>query len=281
MAGEAFDAIGYPPTKLATVLNRSDSTGGISKADVEASLGSAIDYEIVSDGRLVVAANNEGVPFVSGSPDAPISQGVRRLADSLSSHLRERAPGSRAALTRRGAPVTAGGDPRPIGVFDSGVGGLTVLSEIRRRLPAEATVYLGDNARTPYGPRPADEVRALHARVRRAGCSTRMSRRWSWPATRPPRARCPKSEPASPVPVLGVVRPGAVTAAASTRDRARRGDRHRRHGRVRRLSRRHQRGGSGSGRPAAGLSGSGAPRRSRQAGGTGAGASGGRLPAAR
>ena len=51
------------------------------------------------------------------------------------------------------------GDPRPIGVFDSGVGGLTVLSEIRRRLPVEATVYLGDNARTPYGPRPASEVR--------------------------------------------------------------------------------------------------------------------------
>jgi pilus assembly protein CpaE len=92
MAAEAFDAIGYPPTKLATVLNRSDSTGGISKADVEASLGSAIDYEIVSDGRLVMAANNEGVPFVSSSPEAPISQGVKGLADSLSSHLRERAP---------------------------------------------------------------------------------------------------------------------------------------------------------------------------------------------
>ena len=97
MAGEAFDAIGYPPTKLATVLNRSDSTGGISKADVEASLGKSIDYEIVSDGRLVVAANNEGVPFVSGSPEAPISQGIRHLADSLSSHLRERVP----ALARR------------------------------------------------------------------------------------------------------------------------------------------------------------------------------------
>ena len=92
MAGEAFDAIGYPATKLATVLNRSDSTGGISKADVETALGSPVDFEIVSDGRLVVAANNEGVPFVSGSPDAPISQGIRNIAASLSSHLRERAP---------------------------------------------------------------------------------------------------------------------------------------------------------------------------------------------
>jgi pilus assembly protein CpaE len=92
MAREAFDAIGYPPSKLATVLNRSDSTGGLTKADVEASLGAPIDFEIVSDGRLVVAANNEGVPFVTGSPDAPISQGIRLLAESLSSHLRERLP---------------------------------------------------------------------------------------------------------------------------------------------------------------------------------------------
>lgn len=97
MAREAFDAIGYPPSKLAIVLNRSDSTGGITKADVEASLGASIDYEIVSDGRLVVAANNEGVPFVTGSPDAPISQGVRAVAGSLSAHLRERQP----ALARR------------------------------------------------------------------------------------------------------------------------------------------------------------------------------------
>jgi pilus assembly protein CpaE len=92
MAREAFDAIGYPPSKLSTVLNRSDSTGGLSKADVEASLGAPIDFEIVSDGRLVVAANNEGVPFVTGSPDAPISQGIRLLADSLSAHLRARLP---------------------------------------------------------------------------------------------------------------------------------------------------------------------------------------------
>jgi pilus assembly protein CpaE len=97
MASEAFDAIGYPPTKLATILNRSDSTGGITKADVEAAMGGAIDFELVSDGRLVVAANNEGVPFVSGSPDAPISQGLLRIADSLSAHLRDRTP----ALARR------------------------------------------------------------------------------------------------------------------------------------------------------------------------------------
>jgi pilus assembly protein CpaE len=98
MAGEAFDAIGYPASKLSTVLNRSDSTGGISKADVEAALGSQVDFELPSDGRLVVAANNEGVPFISGSPEAPISQGIQQMADSLTANLRARgAP----ALARR------------------------------------------------------------------------------------------------------------------------------------------------------------------------------------
>ena len=52
-------------------------------------------------------------------------------------------------------------DPRPIGVFDSGVGGLTVLREILRRSPDESTIYLGDNARAPYGTRSDAEVRAF------------------------------------------------------------------------------------------------------------------------
>ncbi|HKW77782.1 MAG TPA: glutamate racemase, partial [Candidatus Limnocylindria bacterium] len=47
---------------------------------------------------------------------------------------------------------------RPIGVFDSGVGGLTVLKELRKQLPSESTIYLGDEARMPYGPRPQSEV---------------------------------------------------------------------------------------------------------------------------
>jgi len=43
------------------------------------------------------------------------------------------------------------GDARPIGIFDSGVGGLTVAREIRRLLPGESTIYVGDTARVPYG----------------------------------------------------------------------------------------------------------------------------------
>ena len=50
-------------------------------------------------------------------------------------------------------------DPRPIGVFVSGVGGLTVLHECLVTMPHEDFVYLGDAARLPYGPRPLHELR--------------------------------------------------------------------------------------------------------------------------
>jgi glutamate racemase len=115
--------------------------------------------------------------------------------------------------------VVGPGDQRPIGVFDSGVGGLTVLAELQRRLPNESTVYLGDNARAPYGPRPADEVRAFtleavdwllaqDVKLLVLACNTATAR-----ALPDVRAR-------ASVPVLGVVRPGAVAAAAATRSRS-------------------------------------------------------------
>jgi glutamate racemase len=50
-------------------------------------------------------------------------------------------------------------DPRPIGVFDSGVGGLTVARAILDLLPHEPLIYLGDSARFPYGPKPVEEIR--------------------------------------------------------------------------------------------------------------------------
>ncbi|HLQ49675.1 MAG TPA: glutamate racemase [Candidatus Dormibacteraeota bacterium] len=109
-------------------------------------------------------------------------------------------------------------DPRPIGVFDSGVGGLTVLREIIRRSPEESTIYLGDNARAPYGTRSDAEVRAFSTEALDAladrdvkaivvACNTSTAvalgdfrRRYD-------------------LPILGVVRPGAVTAALTTRNR--------------------------------------------------------------
>jgi glutamate racemase len=56
-------------------------------------------------------------------------------------------------------------DTRPIGVFDSGVGGLTVARAIIDLLPHESVVYFGDTARGPYGPRPLDEVRRFAAEI--------------------------------------------------------------------------------------------------------------------
>lgn len=62
----------------------------------------------------------------------------------------------------------------PIGVFDSGLGGLTVLAALRARFPDQAFTYLGDNANAPYGVRPADEIHALTragvVRLFDAGC---------------------------------------------------------------------------------------------------------------
>jgi glutamate racemase len=109
-------------------------------------------------------------------------------------------------------------DPRPIGVFDSGVGGLTVLREILRRTPDESTIYLGDNARAPYGTRPDEEVRSFSIQsidllVERdvkavvVACNTStavalgdLRRRYD-------------------LPILGVIRPGATSAALATRTR--------------------------------------------------------------
>ena len=60
----------------------------------------------------------------------------------------------------RSSPTRLVGDPlrRPIGVFDSGVGGLTVLRELYRQLPQESLVYLADTARLPYGAKSPDEI---------------------------------------------------------------------------------------------------------------------------
>ena len=50
------------------------------------------------------------------------------------------------------------GDSRPIGIFDSGIGGLTVMAAIQKVLPHEATIYLGDTARVPYGTKSPEVV---------------------------------------------------------------------------------------------------------------------------
>lgn len=57
--------------------------------------------------------------------------------------------------------------PPPIGVFDSGVGGLSVLREIRRILPAHPVIYFADQSHVPYGPRPLQEVRQFSEEITR------------------------------------------------------------------------------------------------------------------
>ena len=116
-------------------------------------------------------------------------------------------------VTRQGA----GSDDRPIGVFDSGVGGLTVLRELDRRLPDERLVYLADLAHFPYGPRYQAQVRDLALRIVEhlvsldvklvvIACNT---------ATAAGLHACRERYD---VPVVGVIAPGAQAAVEATRN---------------------------------------------------------------
>jgi glutamate racemase len=107
-------------------------------------------------------------------------------------------------------------DKRPIGVFDSGVGGLTVFREIAARLPHETLIYLGDSARVPYGTKSPETIqryareaaRFLHSRDIKlfvVACNTASA------------AALPVLEQEMDIPVIGVVRPGAEAAVAATR----------------------------------------------------------------
>ena len=109
-------------------------------------------------------------------------------------------------------------DVRPVGVFDSGVGGLTVLHECLVTLPHEDFVYLGDHARLPYGPRPLDEVRvfareigafleAQDVKIVVVACNTATS------------AALPQLQEELNVPVVGVITPEAHAAVQATRNR--------------------------------------------------------------
>lgn len=58
-------------------------------------------------------------------------------------------------------------DPKPIGIFDSGLGGLAVLKEIRQQLPDEDLIFFADQGRLPYGPRPTSEIRLFAEQITR------------------------------------------------------------------------------------------------------------------
>jgi glutamate racemase len=101
----------------------------------------------------------------------------------------------------------------PIGIFDSGIGGLTVARAVFEQLPHESTVYFGDTARVPYGPKSPDTVRRysleilhwlLGQRVKAVviACNTSTAHALE------------TLQAESPVPVIGVIEPGARAAAA-------------------------------------------------------------------
>jgi glutamate racemase len=109
-------------------------------------------------------------------------------------------------------------DARPIGIFDSGAGGLTVLHECLVTTPHEDFVYLGDGARCPYGPRPRDEIRRfsheiasyledLGVKLIVAACNSATA------------AALPELQERLAVPIVGVLAPEAHAAVQATRNR--------------------------------------------------------------
>lgn len=111
-----------------------------------------------------------------------------------------------------------GGCELPIGIFDSGLGGLTVVRAIRQELPYEDIVYLGDTARVPYGTKsPATVVRfscedtqflmQQHVKAVIVGCSTVTA--WALPIL----------EKKFNVPIFGVIQPGVRTALEQTKNK--------------------------------------------------------------
>jgi glutamate racemase len=109
-------------------------------------------------------------------------------------------------------------DPRPIGVFDSGVGGLTVARAVMEGLPNESIVYFADTARYPYGPRPLEEIRGFAVEIARhllerdvkvvvVACNSATA------------AALREVAAAVPVPVVGVIDPAVRAAIRATRNR--------------------------------------------------------------
>ena len=109
-------------------------------------------------------------------------------------------------------------DPRPVGVFDSGVGGLTVLHECMVTLPHEDFVYLGDHARLPYGPRPLPEIRRF-AREIGAFLEAQQVKLILVACNAATSAALPQLQEELSVPVVGVITPEAHAAVQATRNR--------------------------------------------------------------
>src|SRR5881397_1685589 len=115
---------------------------------------------------------------------------------------------------QRAGPATV--NPAPLGVFDSGIGGLTVARALFERLPRESVIYFGDTARVPYGPKSPDTVRRYGGEILTyllqrgvkalvVACNTITAQALDYLKER------------SPVPLVGVIEPGARAAVQATR----------------------------------------------------------------
>lgn len=111
------------------------------------------------------------------------------------------------------------GDSRPIGVFDSGMGGLTVLRALAARLPDERFVYLGDTARLPYGTKSAETVQAYALQATRLLLGEGVKMVVIACNTASAVALYVLQESWDPVPVIGVIEPGARAGVAATRNK--------------------------------------------------------------
>ncbi len=105
----------------------------------------------------------------------------------------------------------------PIGVFDSGIGGLTVVAALREHLPGESIYYLGDTARVPYGGKSRETVtrysQEICAHLLEKGCKAIVVACNTASALAVPSLR-----DTVPVPMLGMIQPGAEAAVAATRN---------------------------------------------------------------
>lgn len=98
---DAFDAMGYSASKVRVVVNRADTRGGMTRAQISRALGRPPDAELPSDWQLVTSANAEGVPFVRERPDAPIAEAMRALAHDVANVVGEDAAPVPVRIRRR------------------------------------------------------------------------------------------------------------------------------------------------------------------------------------
>jgi len=107
---------------------------------------------------------------------------------------------------------------RPIGVFDSGIGGLTVLKEIIRMLPRENTIYLGDTARVPYGTRSPETV-IRYSFENTKFLSTKEIKLLVIACNTASSISLDAIKKSVSIPVIGVIEPGAKAAVKATRNK--------------------------------------------------------------